>query len=104
MVITRRGVRTALQSRLVRLALFIAWMPALVLAFVISLWGLVERQSALVAEVEKAVENLPGNNYEFTQPIQMRTNELVAGIRSDLAVLLYGRDLDQLSALGARVA
>jgi heavy metal efflux system protein len=42
-------------------------------------------KNVLIAEVEKAVESLPGNNYEFTQPIQMRTNELISGVRSDVA-------------------
>jgi ABC-2 type transport system permease protein len=60
LVITRRGVRTALQGRLVRLALFIAWLPALVLAFVISLWGLVERQSALVESIKPLLTSLLG--------------------------------------------
>ena len=50
----------------------------------------------LVKQIEEAVEKLPGNNYEFTQPIQMRFNELISGVRSDLAVKLYGDDLKQL--------
>jgi ABC-2 type transport system permease protein len=48
LAITRRGVKTALQTRWVRLALLLAWIPALLLAFVLCLWGLFERQSALV--------------------------------------------------------
>jgi len=39
---------------------------------------------------------LPGNNYEFTQPIQMRFNELISGVRADLGVKIFGDDLDQL--------
>jgi len=50
----------------------------------------------LVKRIEEAVKKLPGNNYEFTQPIQMRFNELISGVRSDLAVKLYGDDLGQL--------
>ena len=53
-------------------------------------------KAELVERMEHALENLPGNNYEFTQPIQMRFNELISGVRSDLAVKLYGDDLDQL--------
>jgi cobalt-zinc-cadmium resistance protein CzcA len=53
---------------------------------------------------EAAEENVPEIGAAVSQPIQMRTNELVAGIRSDLALLLYGPDLAQLSALGTRVA
>ena len=53
-------------------------------------------KSQLVAEMEAAVRQVPGNNYEFTQPIQMRFNELISGVRSDLAVKVYGDDLEQL--------
>jgi cobalt-zinc-cadmium resistance protein CzcA len=58
----------------------------------------------LVAEMEEAVMAIPGNNYEFTQPIQMRFNELISGVRSDLAVKIYGDDLDTLLELGEQVA
>ncbi|HAM75487.1 MAG TPA: CusA/CzcA family heavy metal efflux RND transporter, partial [Alcanivorax sp.] len=54
----------------------------------------------LVAAMAEAAETLPGNKYEFTQPIQMRFNELIAGVRADLAVRFYGDDLAQLEALG----
>jgi cobalt-zinc-cadmium resistance protein CzcA len=53
-------------------------------------------KAALVAELEALVANVPGNNYEFTQPIQMRFNELISGVRSDVAVKVYGDDLDTL--------
>jgi cobalt-zinc-cadmium resistance protein CzcA len=53
-------------------------------------------KAKLVENMEMALEKLPGNNYEFTQPIQMRFNELISGVRSDLAVKIYGDDLDQL--------
>jgi cobalt-zinc-cadmium resistance protein CzcA len=49
-----------------------------------------EPKEALVDRIRAAVEVLPGNNYEFTQPIQMRFNELVAGVRGDVAVKVYG--------------
>lgn len=51
---------------------------------------------ALVAEMQAAAATIPGNNYEFTQPIQMRFNELISGVRSDVAVKIYGDDLDVL--------
>ena len=57
----------------------------------------------LVAQMQEAVEAIPGNNYEFTQPIQMRFNELISGVRSDVAVKVYGDDLDQLLAIGQEV-
>ncbi|WP_445365963.1 efflux RND transporter permease subunit [Microbulbifer sp. ANSA001] len=53
-------------------------------------------QELLVAEIEEAVRELPGNNYEFTQPIQMRFNELISGVRADLGIKVFGDDLDQL--------
>lgn len=50
----------------------------------------------LVGRIEKALEELPGNNYEFTQPIQMRFNELISGVRSDVAVKIFGDDMQVL--------
>lgn len=49
-----------------------------------------------VEELEASLEQLPGNNYEFTQPIQMRFNELISGVRADLGIKVFGDDLDQL--------
>jgi len=60
-------------------------------------------RARLLAELEEAVEELPGNNYEFTQPIQMRMNELISGVRADVAVMLYGDDLDTLMDVGRRI-
>ncbi|SBV37275.1 Cation efflux system protein CzcA [uncultured Stenotrophomonas sp.] len=60
-------------------------------------------RAMLLAELEAAVEELPGNNHEFTQPIQMRMNELISGVRADVAVLLYGDDLDTLREVGRRI-
>ena len=59
---------------------------------------------ALLAEIEAAARAIPGNNYEFTQPIQMRFNELIAGVRAALAVKVYGDDFDTLVALAEGVA
>jgi heavy metal efflux system protein len=53
-------------------------------------------KAELVAEMQAAAATIPGNNYEFTQPIQMRFNELISGVRSDVAVKIYGDDLDVL--------
>jgi len=53
-------------------------------------------KAELVEEMERALEQLPGNNYEFTQPIQMRFNELISGVRADLGIKIFGDDLDQL--------
>ena len=57
----------------------------------------------LLEEMEAAITRLPGNNYELTQPIQMRTNELISGVRADVAVKIYGDDLDQLVRTAAQV-
>ena len=57
----------------------------------------------LVAEMEEAANTIPGNKYEFTQPIQMRFNELIAGVRSDLGVKVYGDDFDTLVSLANQV-
>lgn len=57
-----------------------------------------KEKSTLVAELEAAVMKLPGNKYEFTQPIQMRFNELISGVRTDLGIKVFGDDLDQLTA------
>jgi cobalt-zinc-cadmium resistance protein CzcA len=61
-------------------------------------------KAALVKEVETAIKDLPGNNYEFTQPIQMRFNELISGIRSDVAVKIFGDDLDVMLKSGQQIA
>jgi cobalt-zinc-cadmium resistance protein CzcA len=56
-----------------------------------------------VRELEVAVKAVPGNNYEFTQPIQMRFNELISGVRTDVAVKVYGDDLDVMLASAKRI-
>ena len=53
-------------------------------------------RETLIAELQEAVEPLPGNKYEFTQPIEMRFNELISGVRADLGIKVFGDDLDQL--------
>ena len=58
----------------------------------------------LVESIQAAVEAIPGNNYEFTQPIQMRFNELISGVRSDVAVKVFGDDLEVLLETGERIA
>jgi cobalt-zinc-cadmium resistance protein CzcA len=60
-------------------------------------------RAQLVAEMQAAVAKVPGNNYEFTQPIQMRFNELLSGVRADVAVKVFGDDLEQLLAIGNEI-
>jgi cobalt-zinc-cadmium resistance protein CzcA len=65
--------------------------------------GLHRTKSELVSAMEKAVRQIPGNNYEFTQPIQMRFNELLSGVRADVAVKVFGDDMDILLSVGEQI-
>jgi len=58
----------------------------------------------LVRAIEAAVKEIPGNNYEFTQPIQMRFNELISGVRSDVAVKIFGDDMATLERVAGEVS
>ncbi|MBM3927964.1 MAG: CusA/CzcA family heavy metal efflux RND transporter, partial [Sphingomonadales bacterium] len=58
----------------------------------------------LVERLEKRLASLPGNAYEITQPIQMRFNELIAGVRGDVAVKVFGDDFAQMNATAEAVA
>ena len=60
-------------------------------------------KAELVEEIEESLALLPGNNYEFTQPIQMRFNELISGVRADLGIKVFGDDLDQLITVANNV-
>jgi len=69
------------------------------------LWPDPERRKAeLEEELEGKLQMLPGNNYEFTQPIEMRFNELIAGVRSDVAVKVFGDDLETLLEKGNAIS
>ena len=57
----------------------------------------------LTGELEALVTPIPGSQYEFLQPIQMRFNELIAGVRTELAVKVFGDDFDRLVRLGEQV-
>ncbi|MDP3850755.1 MAG: CusA/CzcA family heavy metal efflux RND transporter [Luteolibacter sp.] len=57
----------------------------------------------LIRKMQEAVEQVPGTKYEFLQPIQMRFNELIAGVRSDVAVKIFGDDLDELLTSGKEI-
>lgn len=58
----------------------------------------------LVAQMEESLSGLVGNLYEFSQPIELRFNELIAGVRGDVAVKLYGDDLTALTRSAGEVA
>ena len=63
-----------------------------------------EPKSALMSRMETVLKTLPGNTYEFTQPIQMRFNELIAGVRSDVAVKVYGDNFTEMQRTAATIA
>ncbi|MBU2285085.1 MAG: CusA/CzcA family heavy metal efflux RND transporter, partial [Gammaproteobacteria bacterium] len=58
----------------------------------------------LVSAMQEAVGKVPGNNYEFTQPIQMRFNELISGVRSDVAVKVFGDGMDEMNESAERIS
>ncbi|MFN4329534.1 MAG: efflux RND transporter permease subunit [Limnobacter sp.] len=58
----------------------------------------------LLAEVQKVTNKLAGNNYEFSQPIQLRFNELISGVRSDVAVKVFGDDMDVLNDTANKIS
>ena len=59
-------------------------------------WTTVETKDELADKFKVALEVIPGLDYEFTQPIEMRFNELITGVRADLAIKVFGEDLDVL--------
>lgn len=68
-------------------------------------WPTPHRTKAEVLEdIEAKLASAPGNAYEISQPIQLRFNELISGVRSDLGIKIYGEDLEQLLASGNQIA
>jgi cobalt-zinc-cadmium resistance protein CzcA len=67
-------------------------------------WKKASTQEELAEAIEKVLANLPGQNFEFSQPIELRFNELIAGVRAELAVKVFGDDLQQLANAGTKVA
>jgi len=58
----------------------------------------------LIEKILASLSKLPGNNYEFTQPIEMRFNELISGVRSDLAIKVYGDDFKSMQQASQNIA
>ncbi|MCU1732185.1 MULTISPECIES: CusA/CzcA family heavy metal efflux RND transporter [unclassified Pseudomonas] len=58
----------------------------------------------LIADIQRAAARVPGSNYELSQPIQLRFNELISGVRSDVAVKLFGDDMSVLNRTAAQIA
>ncbi|AMN44788.1 efflux RND transporter permease subunit [Rhodoplanes sp. Z2-YC6860] len=61
-------------------------------------------KAELIRQIENAIGTLPGNVYEFTQPIQMRFNELLAGVRGDIAVKVFGDDYEAMLRSANQIA
>lgn len=67
-------------------------------------WTTVKSKAELVTKMKEAVEQIPGVNYEFTQPIEMRFNELLEGVREDVAIKLYGDDIQVLASKAEEIS
>jgi cobalt-zinc-cadmium resistance protein CzcA len=68
-------------------------------------WTTARTKGELVEEMERALlESVPGVGFSFTQPIEMRFNELIAGVRSDVGIKLFGDDLEMLREKGEEIA
>jgi cobalt-zinc-cadmium resistance protein CzcA len=67
-------------------------------------WTKAGSQAELVALIDEELSDLPGLNRIFTQPIEMRINEMIAGIRSDVGIKIFGDDLDTLEQLATDIA
>lgn len=66
-------------------------------------WVTAKTKEGLADKFKEALSAIPGLDYEFTQPIEMRFNELITGVRSDIAVKIFGEDLDYLSAKASEI-
>lgn len=67
-------------------------------------WQNHSSKEELLRDIEKSLNELPGNQYEFTQPIQMRFNELISGVRSDVGIKVFGDDMDILLDTSEKIA
>ncbi len=67
-------------------------------------WTTTDSKEELIEMMKEAISEVPGVNYEFTQPIEMRFNELLEGVREDIAIKLYGEDIDILADKANEVA
>ncbi len=68
-----------------------------------SLWTLAKNKEELADKFKEALEIIPGIEYEFTQPIEMRFNELITGVRSDIAIKIFGEDLAYINEKAAQI-
>lgn len=63
-------------------------------------WVSASSKTELIAEIKEELAVIPGVNYVFSQPIELRFNELISGVRADIAIKLFGEDLEVLAAKG----
>jgi len=68
-----------------------------------SQWESASNREELANKMAEALEEIPGVTFGFQQPIQMRFNELMSGVRQDVAIKIYGEDLAQLSAYAKQI-
>ena len=66
-------------------------------------WTSAKTKEELMAKMEEALEEIPGATTEFSQPVQMRMNELMTGVRSDVAIKIFGEDIDRLVSAGDEI-
>ena len=67
-------------------------------------WTTADSREELIEKMNEVLEKeVPGNVFSYSQPIELRVQELIAGVRSDLAITLYGEDLDELRRVGAEI-
>ncbi|AZQ61707.1 CusA/CzcA family heavy metal efflux RND transporter [Flammeovirga pectinis] len=67
-------------------------------------WTSATTKEELIDKIKEKISIVPGVNYEFTQPIEMRFNELISGVREDIAIKLFGEDLDILANKAEQIA
>jgi len=67
-------------------------------------WVTTDSKDELVEMMKEELEKIPGVNYEFTQPIEMRFNELLEGVREDIAIKLYGEDINILATKAEEIS
>ena len=68
----------------------------------VSEWSAVSTKEELIEAIQETLhDEVPGQRFSFSQPIEMRMNELISGVRSDVAVSIYGEDLQALKTAAA---
>ena len=67
-------------------------------------WTSAKTQAELSEKMEEAMSEVEGLRVEMSQPIQMRTNELITGVKQDVAINIYGNNIDSLANIAKRVA